>query len=207
MAQLNVIRMDRSDAGPVEVSDAVTGTPYHPFLVRDAVVYQMAKARQGTHAVKSRGQITGSMAKLWRQKGTGRARPGSVKSPQRRGGGIVHGPVVRTHNLGMNKRDRKHAMRAALAERIREEGLIVLEALAPETAKTKDFANWFKSMETGPALIVVDEVGENLHRASRNLTGVEVIHVTQLNVYNLLRYPKTIITKAALEQVAERIAP
>ena len=206
MAQLNVIRMDQSPAAPLEVSDALVEAPYHPYLVKDAVVYQQAKARQGTHSTKVRATLAASKIKLYRQKGTGRARAGSAKAPQRRHGAIVHGPLPRDHSIDMNKRSRKQALCSALAERIREKKLVVLDQLAPESPKTKDFAAWLAGLDAARALIVVEEATENLVRASRNLPLVELIHSSQLNVYRLLRYPKILITREALRQVEERIA-
>jgi large subunit ribosomal protein L4 len=207
MAQLNVIRMDQTEAPPIEVADHLAGAPYHPYLLRDAVVFQMAKARQGTHSVRTRATISFSKIKQYRQKGTGRARMGSIKAPQRRHGAIVHGPHPRDHSIGINKKARKAALRGALAERIRQKDLIVIDQLAPETPKTKGFAAWLKRIEAPSVLIVVDEAGENLVRATNNLPTVELIHYSQLNVVNLLRRPKVLITRAALEQVQERIAP
>jgi large subunit ribosomal protein L4 len=207
MAQLSVIRMDQSPAAPLEVSDSLVEAPYHPYLVRDAVVYQLAKARQGTHSTRTRATLAASKIKLYRQKGTGRARAGSAKAPQRRHGAIVHGPLPRDHAIGLNKKTRKQALRGALAEKIRRKELVVLEALAPESHKTQAFAAWLAKLEAPAALIVVDEANENLVRATRNLPKVELIRDTQLNVYNLLRYAKTLITRRALQRVEERTAP
>ena len=206
MAQLNVIRMDQSPAAPLEVSDALLEAPFHPYLVKDAVVYTMAKARQGTHSTKVRAELAASKIKLYRQKGTGRARVGSAKAPQRRHGAVVHGPRPRDHAIDMNKRTRKQALCSALAEKIRQKQIVVLDQLQPETHKTKDFAGWLAKLEAPAALIVVDEATDNLVRATRNLPTVELIHHTQLNVYNLLRHPKVLITREALRHVEERIS-
>ncbi len=206
MAKLDVINMDQSKAAPLEISDGLAEAPYHPYLVRDAVVYQMAKARQGTHSAKRRAALRGSKGKLFRQKGTGRARAGSAKAPHRRHGAVVHGPHPRDHAIDMNKKARKAALRSALAERIRQNQLVVLDSLEPETAKTKDLAAWLAKLEAPQALIVVAEAPENLQRAVRNLPTVEMVHHSQLNVYNLLRYPKILLTRQAFEQVQERIS-
>jgi len=206
MAQLNVIRMDQTEAAPLEVSDALVDAPYHPYLVRDAVVYTQAKARQGTHSTKVRAELAASKIKVYRQKGTGRARMGSVKAPHRRHGAVVLGPRPRSHAIDMNKRTRKQALVSAIAEKIRHKQLIVLDGLEPQSHKTKDFAAWLARLEAPAALIVVEDAGENLVRASRNLPSVELIHHTQLNVYNLLRHPKTLITRQALQHVEERLS-
>lgn len=206
MAQLNVITMEQKAAAPLEVSDALVEAPYHPYLVKDAVVYHQAKVRQGTHSTKVRAELAASKIKLYRQKGTGRARVGSAKAPHRRHGAVVHGPRPRSHAIDMNKRSRKQALCSALAEKIRQKQLIVVDGLEPKSAKTKDFAAWLAKLEAPTALIVVMEPGENLVRASRNLPGVEVIHHTQLNVYKLLRHAKTLISREALKQVEERLS-
>ena len=205
MGQVSVIKMDRSTAGKLELEDGLTEAPFNPFLVKDAVVYQQAKARQGTHAVKSRGQITGSRAKRYRQKGTGNARIGDLKAGQRRGGGVVHGPLPRDHSFKLNKKVRKTALRGALAEKLRQGNLLVLETIEPESHKTREFAVWLGGLEASEALIVTHEVGRNLRLAARNLPGVDVIHFRRLNVYNLLLHKKALVTREALVALQERL--
>jgi large subunit ribosomal protein L4 len=205
MSQISVITMERKPAGQLELADAFTETAYHPFLVKDAVVFQRAKAQRGTHSVKTRSMVQGSTRKLYRQKGTGNARAGDKKAPQRRGGGIAHGPKVRSHAVGMNKKVRKHALRSALAEKIRTGGLIVLDRLAPATHKTKAMAEFLAGMEAPRALIVTHELGDNLLRATRNLPGVSVVHYGQLHVYTLLRHEKTLVTRDALLALQQRL--
>lgn len=205
MAQVAVINPDRSAAEALEVADQLTEAPFNPFLLRDAVVYQQAKLRQGTHATKTRSQVAGSTRKLYRQKGTGYARAGDKKATQRRGGGVPHGPKPRSHAIGMNKQVRKAAMRAALAEKLRRGELIVLSEVAPETHKTRDFAQWLAGLEASDALIVTHEIGENLELAARNLPTVAVIHYGQLNAYNLMLFNKTLVTRDALQALEERL--
>lgn len=205
MAQLNVIKLDKSKAEPFEVAGQVADAPFNPFLVKDAVVYQQAKLRQGTHAVKTRAMIIGSNRKLFRQKGTGSARPGNSKAPHRRGGGRAHGPHPRSHAFQLNKKVRKAALRSALAEKIRQQQLILMDGFELDSHKTKALHEVLGGLEALKALIVVEDVGRNLELASKNLPGVEVIHHTQLNVYNLLRYEKTLITRSAMQAVQERL--
>ena len=206
MGQVNVIKMDRSKAEPLELEDGLTEATYNPFLIKDAVVYQRAKLRQGTHATKSRGQVSGSTHKLYRQKGTGSARAGDRKAVQRRGGGVVHGPVPRSHAIKLNKRVRKAALRGALAEKLRQGQIVVLDAIEPASHKTKDFAAWLAHIEAPEALIVTHEVGENLALAARNLPQVVVVHFGQVNVYNLLLYDKVLVTRQAMLALQERLA-
>jgi len=205
MGQVSVIKMDRSNAEPLELADGLTEAPYNPFLVKDAVVYQRAKLRQGTHATKTRSQVAGSTRKLYRQKGTGNARAGDRKATQRRGGGIVFGPVPRSHATKLNKKVRKAALRSAVAEKLRQGNLVVLDAIEPPSQKTKEFAAWLKGLEAPEALIVTHEIGDNLALAARNLPRVVVAHFTQLNVYNLLLYDKVLVTRQAMLALQERL--
>ncbi|MDH4246555.1 MAG: 50S ribosomal protein L4 [Deltaproteobacteria bacterium] len=209
MAKVAVINPDSSkgkgSAGSMEVSDLILEAPFNPFLIQDAVVYQQAKARQGTHASKTRHMVSGSTRKLYRQKGTGYARAGDRKATQRRGGGIPHGPVPRSHATELNKKVRKAALRSALGEKIRRGELIVLEKLEPATHKTKDFSAWLAGMDALDVLVVTHDIGPNLAQAARNLPSVFVIHFGQLNVYNLLLFKKALVTKDALAALEERL--
>lgn len=205
MGQVTVINMDRSPAEPLQLADGFTEAPYNPFLIKDAVVYQRAKLRQGTHATRSRGQVAGGTRKLYRQKGTGYARAGDRKAAQRRGGGIVHGPIPRSHDIKLNKKVRKAALRGALAEKLRQGQVVVVDAIAPATHKTRDFAAWLAEMEAPEALIVTHDIGENLERAARNLPAVVVVHHGQVNVYNLLLYDKVLATREAMLALQERL--
>lgn len=205
MGKVAVINMDRSQADPLELAEGLTEASYNPFLVKDAVVYQRAKLRQGTHATKSRSQVAGSTRKLYRQKGTGNARVGDAKAVQRRGGGVVHGPVPRSHDIKLNKKVRKAALRGALAEKLRQGNLLVLDAIAPATNKTKELALWLNGLDASEAMIVTHEVGDNLALASRNLPNVVVVHYGQVNVYNVLLYDKMLVTREAMLALQERL--
>lgn len=203
--KMPVLKMDGSKADTLELAGWLTSASFNPFLVKDAVVYQQAKLRQGTHSAKSRGQVNGSRRKLYRQKGTGNARVGDRKAVQRRGGGVVHGPVPRSHAFKLNKKVRKLALRSALAEKMRQGRLTLLESIEPPTHKTREFAAWLEKMEAPEALIVTHEIGENLDRASRNLPDVAVIHYGQLNTYNLLLFGKTLVTREAMLALEKRL--
>lgn len=205
MGQVAVTTREGKAAEPLELADQFTEAPYNPFLIRDAVVYQQAKERQGTHAVKSRSQVSGSRRKLYRQKGTGYARAGDRKAAQRRGGGIVHGPVPRSHSIKLNKKVRKAALRIALAERLRQGTLQVLDSVEPPSHKTKEMAAWLAEREASQALIVTHEIGPNLALAARNLPGVAVLEPGQVNTYNLLLFDKALITREALLTLQERL--
>ena len=205
MAKLSVIKLDKSKAEPFEVADQVADAVFNPFLIKDVVVYQQAKQRPGTHASKTRSMVNGSHRKLYRQKGTGSARPGDRKSPIRRGGGKAHGPHPRDHSIHRNKKVRKAALRSALGEKIRQEKLTLLDSFELDSHKTKDLHQLLAGLEAGKALIVVDDIGRNLELAARNLPDIEVVHHRQLNVYNLLRYDKTLMTRGAMAAIQERL--
>lgn len=139
MARLQVLYTDNSVAGEMELNDSIAETPYHPYIIKDVVVQYRAGLRKGTHSTKGRGEVSGSTHKPWRQKGTGRARAGSVKSPIWRHGGVVFGPQPRDHSIRINRKVRKQALVSALAEKIRNEELLVLESIEMKNHKTKLF--------------------------------------------------------------------
>lgn len=205
MAQLSVIKLDQSKAEPFEIADQVAEAAFNPFLIKDVVVYQQAKRRKGNHATKTRSMIIGSRRKLYRQKGTGSARPGDRKAPHRRGGGVAHGPHPRDHSIRLNKKVRKAALRSALAEKIRQQKLVLIDSFSLDSHRTKELHQTLQKLEAVKALIVVEEIGRNLELAARNLPGVEVVHHRQLNVYNLLRYDKTLMTRGAMAAIQERL--
>jgi len=207
MTSLKVLNLDLSEGKALDMADAIAQTPFKSYMIRDAVVYQQAKERQGTHATLTRSHVHGSTRKLFRQKGTGRARPGDVKAPHRRHGGIALGPQPRSHAIGMNKKVKKHILRMALAEKIRRDDIVVVENLDLPTHKTKDLAKLLVQLKAPRALLVVgDNWTENLALASSNLPEVMVIHHQQLNVYNLLRFPKAVFTREAMAGIQERLA-
>lgn len=201
-----VLKMDGSKAGGMDLPSWLVSAPFKPFLIKDAVVYQQAKMRQGTHSAKTRSQIAGSRHKLYRQKGTGNARVGDRKAVQRRGGGVVHGPIPRDHSFKLNKKVRKLALRTALGEKLRQGQLLVFDSIAMDTHKTKDLAAWLAKHEAAQALIVTHDIGENLELAARNLPGVVVIHFGQLNTYNLLLFEKALVTREAMQALEKRLA-
>ena len=205
MAKFPVINFDKDTVSEIEFSDQLIETPYHPHLIKDAVVYYLASQRQGTHSTKTRSQVSGSTKKPWKQKGTGRSRAGSTKSPIWRQGGVVFGPQPRDHSQSMNKKVRKQALRSAFAEKIRNNQIIVIDHLKLESHKTKAFQAILSNLECLQVLIVVDELSNNLSLAARNLSQVQVINYHTLNVYKLLRHEKVLIVQEALTSVEQRM--
>lgn len=205
MATLKVINLENKETGSVELHDEIAAAPLHPYLVKDAVVHHMATRRQGTHMAKDRSLVSGARKKLFRQKGTGNARQGYPQAPHRRGGGVVFGPVVRDHNISMNKKAKKIALTSVLAEKIRNEQIMVIEDLKLNTHKTKELVVKLEAMKLNNALIVFSELDENFVLASRNIQSIKVKHVGNLNVYDILRYNTLVITKDALQEVEGRL--
>jgi len=205
MAALNVRNMENQSIGTFDLNEQITEAEYHPYVIRDVVVQYLAHLRQGTHSTKTRGDVSGSTAKPYRQKGTGRARAGSVKSPIWRHGGIVFGPKPRTHEISINKKVRVKALCSALAEKIRQEAVIVVEDLEVKSHKTKEFKAILEGLGCSQTLVVVGELSDNLKLAARNLPNVEIVNYRNLNVYRLMKYKKVLFTKEALTAVEERL--
>lgn len=205
MPVVNVYNTSREAVGTLELSEEVFGAEVKEHLFHLLVRYQLAARRAGTHATKCRSWVAGGGRKPWRQKGTGRARQGSTRSPQWRGGGVVFGPHPRSHAFDVPKKVRRAALRGALSRRAGENALVVLDALQFEEAKTRHFASFMKRFDFNKVLVVVPELEESLDRASRNLPGVTILPVVGLNVYDVLRHQKLVMTVGAVEGVIERL--
>ena len=175
-------------------------------LFYEAVRYQMAKRRTGNHAVKSRSLVSGGGRKPFRQKGTGRARAGTTRAPHWRGGGVVHGPQVRTHNLQMNKKTRRAALCAALAHRSEGNSVRVLNSYALEKIGTKQVANLLKALDVKSALFVVDGDEVVFQKSTQNLPNTKVLSVSGLNVYDILKYEIFFCTPKVAESINERLS-
>jgi large subunit ribosomal protein L4 len=201
----DVTTLDAKKAGTVELSDAVFGLEPRPDILQRMVRYQLAKRRAGTVSVKDRSQITGTTAKMYRQKGTGRARHGSDKAPIFRGGGKAFGPKPRSHAIELPKKVRALALKHALSSKAKADALVVLDSCELKDGKTKALKSRFDKLGFGSALIVD---GTSLHdgfaRAARNIPQIDVLPVQGINVYDILRHEKLVLTKAALEALEAR---
>ncbi|MDP6764611.1 MAG: 50S ribosomal protein L4 [SAR324 cluster bacterium] len=206
MANLNTLDLNNKPSGQIELNDQILETEYHPQAIKQAVVGFLAANRQGTHSTKTRAEVSYSTKKLYRQKGTGNARSGSNKSPIRRHGGITFGPSPRDYSIRSNKKFRKLALRSAIAEKIRQNQLVILEELKLEDHKTKNLKKVLETLEAPKALIVTENMSRELMLASRNLQGVHAINQQSLNVYELLRFPKVIFVKDAMESLNARLS-
>ncbi|MFD2640134.1 50S ribosomal protein L4 [Piscibacillus salipiscarius] len=196
-----------SQVGDLELTDGVFGIEPNETVLKEAVVMQQASLRQGTHKVKGRSEVSGGGRKPWRQKGTGRARQGSIRSPQWVGGGTVFGPTPRSYSYKMPKKVRRLALRSALSSKVQNDEIVVLEDLSIEAPKTKEVVQLLNSFDVNEkALIVTADKDENIERSANNLQGVHVLTVEQVNVLDLLKYDKLFMTKEAAEKAGEVLA-
>jgi large subunit ribosomal protein L4 len=207
MPKVTLFNQTGSQVGEVELNDSIFGIEPNNHVLFEAVVAQRASLRQGTHKTKIRSEVAGGGRKPWRQKGTGRARQGSIRSPQWRGGGTVFGPVPRSYSYKLPKKVRRLAIKSALSSKVLEEKIFVLESLAFETPKTKDFKGFLKGLSVdSKALIVTADLDENVALSARNIPGVTVVTANGINVLDVLGHDKLIMTKAAVEKVEEVLA-
>ena len=206
MATIKTVDTGNKAAGEIEIDDSILETPYHRKAVSDVVRQFLAANQQGTHSTKNRSEVAYSTRKLYRQKGTGSSRAGSAKSPIRRHGGTIFGPQMRSHAFRLNKKTRRLATRSVFAEKVRQDGVLVLDSLTLTDSKTRNLKALLTKLELpAKVLIVADEVSDNLRLASRNLPDVHVLSYRSLNVYEMMRYTKVIFVKDALEAYKERL--
>ncbi|MEO3431426.1 50S ribosomal protein L4 [Pelagibius sp. CAU 1746] len=201
-----VTTLDNKKAGEIDLDDTVFGLSPRQDILARVVNWQLAKRRAGTHKVKTRGEVSGSTRKLFRQKGTGNARMGSARTTQRRGGGTVFGPVVRDHSHELTKKVRKLGLKAALSAKAAEGKLVVVEDLAVKEAKTGDLAKKFAALGWSSALIIDGaQVDGGFAKAARNLPLVDVLPQQGANVYDILRRDTLVLTKGAVEALEARL--
>ncbi|MCX7083710.1 MAG: 50S ribosomal protein L4 [Methylococcales bacterium] len=197
---------EKDSSGKVEVNEAVFGQPFNETLVHQLVTRYLAGARAGTKAQKTRSDVSGGGSKPWRQKGTGRARSGTTRSPIWRTGGVAFAARPRSYDQKLNKKMFRVGIRSILSELLRQDRLVVSNDIIPTTAKTKDLNVFIKNIDAKRILIVVDVVDANLALASRNIPYVEIVEAVNLNPVLLVSADKVIATPAALKQLEERLA-
>ena len=226
MPTLTMFNTQNEEVGSIDLSDEVFGVEVREHLFYEAVRYQLAKRRAGTHSTKSRSMVSGGGRKPFRQKGTGRARAGTIRAPHWRGGGVVHGPHPRSHALQMNKKARRAALCAALSRRCEEGSLTVFEDFLLKETKTKIFKSVMTSFSFKDLLLIYpafvpdenanDDVNQSnkdahfskydsVYRAGRNLPKVTILSADGLNVYDVLKHKNLAMTKAAAEQIIGRM--
>ena len=195
-----------ADGGNVEISDAAFGREFNEALVHQVVVAHMAGSRQGSRAQKTRAEVRGGGKKPWRQKGTGRARAGTIRSPIWRSGGVTFAARPQDHTVKVNRKMYRGAIRCILSELIRQERLVAVDSFSVDAPKTKELQSQLKALDLKSALIVTEEVDENLYLAARNLNGVDVRDVQGIDPVSLISHDKLLITVGALKQLEEALA-
>ena len=200
--QLPLYNMAGEVKGQVDLDDSVFSVLFNEAVVHQALVRQQANQRQGTASTKTRGEVAGSTRKLFRQKHTGNARAGSIKSPLRRGGGVIFGPKPRDYRQSMPKAMRRLAIRCALSAKAFDDEIIILDELRFEAPKTREMAGMIKALGAdGTVLIALDINGEAVIKSARNIPGIRSIQAKQLNVADILKFNKLLITEPALRQI------
>ncbi|KAA1175240.1 50S ribosomal protein L4 [Rhizobium tropici] len=203
--EFNVKTLEGKDAGKVSLSDAIFGLEPREDILARVIRWQLAKKQQGTHQAKGRADVARTGAKMYKQKGTGRARHHSARAPQFRGGGKAHGPVARSHEHDLPKKVRALGLRHALSAKFKAEDVIVIDNLVATEAKTKALAGAFETLGLTNALFIGGaELDSNFKLAAKNIPNIDVLPVQGINVYDILRRGKLVLSKAAIEALEER---
>ena len=203
MANVSVFNMEGKEVGTIELSDAVFGVKVNEHLVHMAVVQQLANNRQGTQKAKTRAEVSGGGRKPWRQKGTGHARQGSIRAPQWTGGGVVFAPVPRDYSFKLNKKEKRAALKSALTDKVQNSSLIVVDELKFDEIKTKNFVKVMDNLKIQKGLVVIDNNDVNVVMSARNVEGVDTTLVNTINVYDIMKAKKVVLTKAAVAKIEE----
>ena len=204
MTKITLYKQDGTTNGEIELNSDIFGIEPNENVVFDAVIMQRASLRQGTHAVKNRSAVSGGGRKPWRQKGTGRARQGSIRSPQWRGGGIVFGPTPRSYSYKLPRKVRRLAIKSVLSQKVLDQKLVVVETLQFDAPKTKEFAQVLANLKVDTkVLVVVESSNEFAQLAARNIPNVTIVDETQVTVLDVVNNDKLVLTQAALSKVEE----
>lgn len=208
MPKVALYNVSGEQVGDIELADAVFGIEPNQHVIHDAVVMQQASLRQGNHKVKGRSEVRGGGRKPWKQKGTGRARHGSIRSPIWKGGGVVFGPTPRSYGFKLPKKVRRLAIRSALSAKVKDNEIVVLEELSFQQPKTKEFASILGKLKVDSKALVVALEGfdGNVALSARNIPGVKYVSAEGINVLDVVGYDRLIITKDAVEKVQEVLA-
>ena len=204
MPKVDVYNISGQKVGDMDLSDDIFAVEINKVAMHSAVVNYLANARQGTQSTKTKAEVRGGGKKLWRQKGTGRARHGSIRNPQWTGGGVALGPKPRSYKYTLPKKVKRLALKSALTSKVVENNIIVLDDLKLEAIKTKEMVNVLNNLKVdSSALIVLPEVDRNVVLSARNLEGVKTTTTNSINTYDILRYNKFIVTKDAVSKIEE----
>jgi len=206
MIKCDIISLENKKVGQIELSSEVFGLPVRRDILTRVVNWQLAKRRAGTHKTRGISDISGTTRKPWKQKGTGRARQGSLRSPQFRGGAVIFGPVVRDHGYSLQKKVRRLGLMTALSSKLAEGKLFIIDSLEQNSSKTQDAVKNLEKLGVTKALFVDGiEVNKNFALATRNIPYIDVLPQQGLNVYDILRCETLILTKAAVESIEQRL--
>ena len=204
MPKLNVLNIQGQNVGEIELSDAVFGVEVNEHVLYEVVKNQLANKRQGTQSAKTRAEVRGGGRKPWRQKGTGRARQGSIRAPQWIKGGIALGPKPRSYKYTVNKKERQLAVKSVLSSKVLENELVVVDSLPLNDIKTKEMVKALSNLKVeGKALIMLPEKNEKVQKSARNIEGVKTTLVETINVYDLLKYNKLVVTEDTVKKLEE----
>ncbi len=203
MANVSVYNMEGKEVGQLELNDAIFAAPVNEHLVHMAVVLQLANKRQGTQKAKTRSEVRGGGRKPWRQKGTGHARQGSIRSPQWKGGGVVFAPTPRDYSFKMNRKEKAAAIKSVLSSKVADEKFIVLDNLSFEEPKTKKMKEVMDNLKVNKALVITEQDAANVALSTKNIPAVRSVYSNAVSVYDLLKYDTVVITKAAVAAIEE----
>ena len=205
MAVVDVLNSKAEKVSETDLIDSVFNIDVKSSVLHEVVKMQLASKRAGSASVKHRSDVKGSGAKLFRQKGTGRARRGDIKAPLLRGGGSVFGPDPKSYAYRVPKKVRRLALKMALSSKLRANSLVVVDKIEIEKIKTKAFIEVIEALNTTNALIVTDEKNENLERSARNVPDVKVLRIEGLNVYDILKYENLVLTESSIKEIEGRL--
>lgn len=200
---VKVLNMSGSEVGSVELNENIFGVEVNEHVMHQAVVQYLANQRQGTKSAKTRAEVRGGGRKPWRQKGTGRARQGSIRSPQWTGGGVVFAPKLRDFSFKLNKKVKRLALKSALTTKVNNEKFVVVDELKLNEIKTKEMKKVLDSLNVNKGLVVLEENNKNVLLSTRNIPNVKTAGVNTINVYDILKYESFVITKEALAKIEE----
>lgn len=203
MANVSVYNMEGQSVGTMDLNDAIFAVEVNTHLLHKARVAILSNNRQGTQKQKTRAEVSGGGKKPWRQKGTGNARQGSIRSPQWKGGGVVFAATPRDYEVDMNKKEKRIALKSALTNCVKDNNFIVVDNLSMNEIKTKNFKKILDNLKLQKSLVVLDTNDKNVIISARNIKDVKTAAVNELNVYDILKYEKVLITKNAVKNVEE----
>jgi LSU ribosomal protein L4P len=203
MANVKVFNMSGSEVGSIDLNDDIFAVEVNEHVMHQAVVQYLANQRQGTQSALTRAEVRGGGRKPWRQKGTGRARQGSIRAPQWTGGGVVFAPKPRDYSFKLNKKVKRLALKSALTSKVNEGSFVVIDELSFKEAKTKEFAAVLKNVNVDKALVVLEDGNKNAVLSARNIPSVKTASVNTINVYDIIKYDSMVVTKAAVEKMQE----